>query len=60
MKQRATNELVILHCVRFKEEADLCNYVRQRNIRTDDIRNIVYNQSKNYMCCFTGYNKNFT
>lgn len=52
MKQRATNELVILHCVRFKEEADLCNYVRQRNIRTDDIRNIVYNQSQELYVLF--------
>lgn len=42
----------MLQCVRSKEEADLCNYVRQRNIRTDDIRNIVYNQSQELYVLF--------
>ena len=42
----------MLHCVRFIDESDLCNYIRQRNIRKDDIINIVYNQSQELYVLF--------
>jgi len=42
----------MLNSLRFSDESDLCNYVRQRNIRKDQIINIVYNQTQELYVLF--------
>ena len=42
----------MLHSVRFSDEGDLCDYVRQRNIDKDKIQSIVYNQPQRLYVLF--------